>query len=397
MDDFDTLVSRVERIELPAGTRDKHLARIGLAVLQAGGAHAAAPPPAVGGPVRRSHSVPATVLAAAAVVAILAGAWVGFAPDRPSAATPPLAGASSSATSQAPEPVTRPAKEFNLLTAPGSAALLAGLLHISAADAGAGLTRLAALAERTGGALDPANPDFQVIAHDLGVSPAALDDALTHIKAAAVAADPALGRKTGGSADRESAQPKAPGAVDTGSDLLTAPETVAKLGSLLHVSTEAAKAGLAKIAALAQQGGGKVDPTTAAFRAIATSLGSTPAGLDTALATIKASAGADNSADTKVKPANSAATPKRSKDKAPGSSTGDADLLTLPATATSLAHLLDITPAAARTGLARLAALADHSAGGLSPKSQQFRTIATDLRVTPTELNEALRTIKTGN
>ena len=312
MDDFDTLVSRVEQIELPPGTRDKHLARIDRAMLQARSAPVPASLPAVDAPVHRNRRVAATILSAAAVGAILAGAWLGFTLNRPAPATPPLAASSSSSSSQAPKSSTEPVEEFNVLTAPGTAAELAGLLHISAADAEAGLTRLAALAGRTGGALDPVNAEFQDIAADLGVNPRALDDALTHIKAASLAADPSLARKPTDPAHRDSGQPKAPSATDTGSDLLTAPETVAKLASLLHVSPAAATSGLAKIAALARQHDGAVDPTTPAFGDIASSLGSTPAALDAALAKIKSSASsADQSADKIAKPANSSPPPRQ--------------------------------------------------------------------------------------
>ena len=394
MNDFDTLVSRVEQIELPPGTREKHLARISQAMLQTGPTTPAAALPAVDVPVARSHSLSATVLAGAAVVAILAGAWLGFSPDRPAATTPPLAATGSAPSSQGPTTSTKPGQETNVLTGPGTAAELAGLLHIPAADAAAGLTRLAALADRTGGALDPANSEFQDIAGDLGVSPSALDDALVHIKASAVAADPSLARKPGAPAGGNSPKSKTLTAADTGSEMLTAPETVAELASLLHVSTADAKSGLVRIAALAQQGGGRVDPTTAAFRVIAASLGSTPANLEAALTTVKASAGPDASADKTARPANSAAT--AAKGKAPASSTGDADLLTDPTTATRLAQILNIPPAAARAGLTRLAALAQTS-GGLSPRAQKFRDIATDLHVTSTALNDALGRIKNNN
>ena len=388
MDNFDTLVSRIERIELPPDTRDKHLARISQAMLQPGPPTAATSLDAIDAPARRSHRVPATVLAAAAVAAIVAGAWLAFTPDRPTATTMPAA-SSSAPSSQAPKASTEPEEGFNVLTAPGTAAELAGLLDISATDARASLTRLAALAEGTGGALDPANAQFLAIAADLGVTPAALDNALKRIKFAAVAADPSLARKT---AIHENTQPKARGATDTGSDLLTTPETAAKLATLLHVSPTAAKAGLAKIAALARQNDG-IDPTTPAFGDIATSLGSTPSDLDAALARIKASAGNDYSADKTAKPVKSADSAK-STGKPAGSSTGDSDLLTAPATAARLAQLLDITPAAARAGLSQLETLAQHSGGGLSPKSQQFRDIAADLHITPSALNEALGRIK---
>ena len=69
------------------------------------------------------------------------------------------------------------------------------------------------------------------------------------------------------------------------------------------------------------------------------------------------------------------------------------NLLTAESSATELANILHISPAAAHAGLARLAALVDPS-GNLDPNSEGFHSVAVDLGTTPAGLDQALTQIK---
>src|SRR3954452_1096514 len=75
MDDLDTLLSRVEELELPPGTRAAHIARISRA--SSHGVRRTHPAGQLGEvPERRRHTASAMVLTGAAVVVIMAGAGV---------------------------------------------------------------------------------------------------------------------------------------------------------------------------------------------------------------------------------------------------------------------------------------------------------------------------------
>ena len=386
MDDFDTLVSRIEHVDLPVGTRAVHLDRITQALHQGhlGGAPAGGPD--ADGPAGRRRTVPAAVLVGAAVVAIVTGAWFLFTPAGPAATTAPMASPTSSASTQATAAAQPLDPEPGPLTAPGAATELAGLLHITPTAAQPGLTRLAALADQNDGRLDPTTAQFGAIATDLGVTPDALEAALTQLKTSYAADHPATGAKPAGTFDSTKPETQAPG--PAGADLLTTPATATEFAGLLHISSTAAKAGLNRLATLADQTGGRLDPKTTQFRDIAADLGTTPSALDAALVQIKAAAAAHYPA-TKAKTAGGPA------GKASGTAPADSDALTDPATATQLAATLHVTPAAARTALTRLAALSKQH-HGLNPTATAFRDIATDLGATPAGLTHALREIKAG-
>ena len=383
MDDLDILFSRIEQLELPPGTREIHLARIARATVDEPGFTTVADPSvdvpvrrrhttAAAPPVRRGHGI-AAVLTGAAVVAIVAGAWFLFAPEQDPVAPPLTQPTGSSST-----PTTVAGKTLNgsnLLTSDASATELAGILHISQAAARAGLARLAAQADQATG-LDPASDGFRAIAADLGTTPAALQQALISIKAHA-------GGLGIGPATTQYVGPKSIGTASAGPDLLTAPNSAAKLAAILHISTSDAQAGLARLATLAQQAG-HLDPTDARFVTIATDLGTTPSALIDALGRLKAAA-AGNVAPGDV--VNSSAGQKLPPPP------GQSDLLTAPGTASRLATLLHISPSAAKTGLARLAALADQ----VAPTSPNFQRIATDMGTTPDALAQALKQLKAGN
>ncbi len=390
MDDLDTVVSRIEHVDLPAGTRELHLKRITRALHHNQATAAPAGRPAAEIPTGRRRTTPVTVLAGAAVAAIVTGVWFLFTPTQPATTTAPSASPASSPTATAE---TKPGPEPSPLTDPGAAAELAGLLHITPTAAKAGLTRLAALADQTGGRLDPANAQFGAVATDLGVTAAALDTALTRLKASAAADYPASGAKPAGSPDRTGPDTTPSG--PAGSNILTTEATTTELAGLLHITSTAAKAGLTRLAALADQTGGRLDPKTAQFRDIAADLGTTPTDLDSALAHIKAGAADADPASTAKAKAAAALAGKGATNRAPESVPADRDVLTDPTTATQLSATLHVTPAAARTALTRLATLSEQQKG-LNPSSAAFRDVATNLGTTPATLTQVLRQIKTG-
>jgi hypothetical protein len=378
MDDLDILFSRIEQLELAPGTREAHLTRITQATGREACATRAADP-IVELPVRRRHTA-AAVLTGAAVVAIVTGAWILFAPHQSPATTPmtqPASSPSTPTTIEGKTPATTPDGP-NLLTAETSATELAEILHISPAAAHAGLIRLAALVDPAGG-LDPTSDGFHAVAADLGTTAAALEQALIRIKADA---NP-LGT---GSVIKPAGGSKTDGSSSAGPNLLTAPNSVAELAGVLHIPTAAARTGLTRLAALADRGG-HLDGTDPQFRAIAADLGTTPTALNAALAHVKASAAGTPAADTAK-----SGSPSVGATKGP---LGQADLLTAPGTAAGLAKLLHISPAAATAGLARLAALANQE-NGLNPTSHQFTDIAADMGTTATALKAALGHLKAG-
>ena len=277
MDDLDTLFSRIEQLDLPAGTREAHLSRIARATGGTSRPAQSAGQVAVP-PMRRQRTARPTVLAGVAVIAIVTGAWFLFTPaQRPTTASmtqPP----SASKTTTSTKPVSPPDGR-SLLTAQHSAAELAYILHISPAAAHAGLTRLAALIGPAG-RLDPTTKQFRAVAADLGTTPTALNAALIRIKASAIA--PGSTKSTGAS------NPRAAKEHIGQADLLTAPGTAAQLAKLLHISPAEAKTGLARLAALAHQEDG-LNPTSRPFRMIAADIGTTPTALNQALRDLKTS------------------------------------------------------------------------------------------------------------
>ena len=109
MDDLDILFSRIEQLELAPGTREAHLTRITEATGREAGATRAAEP-IVELPVRRRHTA-AAVLTGAAVVGIVTGAWILFAPHQYPATTPmtqPASSPSTPTTVEGKTPTTTP-------------------------------------------------------------------------------------------------------------------------------------------------------------------------------------------------------------------------------------------------------------------------------------------------
>ncbi len=378
MDDFDTLVSRIEHVDLPVGARELHLKRIGQSLDHHHQSGRSAGRADVHVAVRRRGTTQAATLVGAAVITIVTGACLLFTPARPPAATAPMASPVSSAHAPTAQP-TSPA--VGLFTAPRVAAQFAALLHISPAAAVDGLGRLATLAHQAGGSLDPAGPQFHAIAADLGVASDALAKALTDIKASAAIDDPASIAKPRGTADVKPLTTKTSG--PAGADL-TSSGTVKELAQLLHVSTTAAHKGLTDLATLAHQTGGGLDPNTTRFRDIATELGTTPTALDAALVDVK-KAGIANDPAGNPKTASTAA----------GSSSADSGALMDKAAATRLAATLHVTPVAAQRAVTRLQTLAKDE-DGLDPSSTAFHDIANTLGRSPAALIQALRQIKTG-
>jgi hypothetical protein len=172
---------------------------------------------------------------------------------------------------------TGSASGTNLLTGSTTVTQLADILHVSSSAASNALAQLAALVGHDG-SLDSTNPQFGKIAAALGTTPAALDGALSRIKASAV----------GSPSSAKGSKPATPNTARAGDgDQLTAPATADRLATLLHVSIGSAKGGLTKLAQLAAQTSGGLDPTTAQFREIAIEIGTTPGALSDALRHIK--------------------------------------------------------------------------------------------------------------
>jgi hypothetical protein len=376
MDDLDILFSRIEQLELPTATREVQLARIAQATGRKTG-DTAVHDHVVNAPVRRRHTA-AALLTGAAVVAIVTAVWIVFAPSQApvtSTTQPASAPITSSAPATAVGKTAMPtAHGPDLLTSAASAGELAKILHISTAAAQAGLLRLTALVDHNG-SLDPTSAAFRAVATDLGTTPAALQQALIKIKMDASPVDSGPVTKQAGGVTGTAS----PG----GGSLFTAPNAAARLADILHISQSAAQTTLTRLATLAGQAG-PLDPTNPQFGAIAADIGITPAALNSALGSLKASY-----APTGAQASGSAAASKAA------GHLGQSDLLTAPGAAIKLATLLHISPATAKSGLSQLAVLAakDHA---LIPTSQAFKKIAADMGTTPAALMQALGHIKAG-
>src|SRR4051812_48831850 len=154
MDDLDTLLSRVEELDLPPGIRDAHIARIS-AASNRGVRHPKRVAIPGDPPAHRRHAASAMVLTGAAVVAIMGGAWFLSKTEYPTGTAPMSQAATTAPRADTPPKTLVSAPDGpNLLTAARSAALLADILHISPEAAQAGLAQLADLANPMTG-VDP--------------------------------------------------------------------------------------------------------------------------------------------------------------------------------------------------------------------------------------------------
>jgi hypothetical protein len=106
MDDFDTLVSRIEHVDLPARAREAHLERISRSLDNQHPSNGSATRADVHAPVRRGGTTQAATLAGAAVITIVTGACLVFTPVRPPAATAPMASPVGSAPAAGAQPTS---------------------------------------------------------------------------------------------------------------------------------------------------------------------------------------------------------------------------------------------------------------------------------------------------